>query len=636
MSSSVAQTIPDHELLKCIGGGSYGDVWLARNVLGELRAVKIVHRSTFDDDRPFEREFEGIRRFEPISRSHPSQLHILHVGRGDGCFYYVMELADDANSVVAADVRRLTSKGSEKSEPSHVGCHEPRTLKLELKRRGRLPPAECVEIGLALTTALAHLHAHDLVHRDIKPSNIIFVSGVPKLADIGLVTDVDASRSFVGTEGFLPPEGPGTPQADLYSLGKVLYEMSTGRDRKDYPALPLDWDSLDPAEQSRLLELNEVLVKVCEAHPRRRYRTAEQLRVDLELLQGGQSVRQTRATQRRWSITWKTALAAALVGIISLAVHRFGNQSNTSATEVQRWYLEGRVLFGQNNPDAIRKALLCFNKAIAADSGFAPAFVGLSECHRWSGDYTNAKQAALRAIQLDDRLGDAHAELAIVKRTLEWDWTGAESQFKRAIELKPSRWVAYLYYAGLLVALGRTEEALAMTEQGARVEPLSEHGLNEQGAIYYFAHQYDRVIDRAQAALRINRNFERAHLYLWLAYMGKGMHAEAVAALQRFDTLHGESPDEIAEQRRAFDEQGIGGFLRKRLDWTLRSDPDPMIVAQFYAQLNEPGPAFQWLEKAVEARSPHVMFLRVNPHFDNVRADPRFAQILKRVGLPAQ
>jgi hypothetical protein len=118
--------------------------------------------------------------------------------------------------------------------------------------------------------------------------------------------------------------------------------------------------------------------------------------------------------------------------------------------------------------------------------------------------------------------------------------------------------------------------------------------------------------------------------------MGKGMHKEAVEALQRFDTLQGHMPvEEIAAQRRSFDEQGIAGFLRKRLDWTLTlKEPDALLVAESYARLNEPEPALHWLEKAVEARSPNVLFLRVNPRFDNVRSDPRFVAIVKRVGLP--
>src|SRR6185503_2842620 len=120
------------------------------------------------------------------------------------------------------------------------------------------PISDCVNIGITLASALAHLHGQGLVHRDIKPSNIIFVRGAPKLADIGLVADASEARSFVGTEGFIPPEGPGAAQADLYSLGKVLYEISTGRDRRDFPALP---DEL--AEDEAMLELNAVILKTC-------------------------------------------------------------------------------------------------------------------------------------------------------------------------------------------------------------------------------------------------------------------------------------------------------------------------------------------------------------------------------------
>ncbi len=213
--------IPDHELVRCIGRGAYGEVWLARNVMGPWRAVKIVHRRSFDHDRPFERELEGIRRFEPISRSHPSQLNVLHVGRNDaaGCFYYVMELADDANAELGVRNAERTphpalghplpigwGEGRGEGVPPHeASCHVdasasavprsavrvpssyvPRTLRFDLLHRGRLPFRECLSIGLNLATALEHLHQHGLVHRDIKPSNIIFVNGVPKLADIGL------------------------------------------------------------------------------------------------------------------------------------------------------------------------------------------------------------------------------------------------------------------------------------------------------------------------------------------------------------------------------------------------------------------------------------------------------------------
>ena len=194
--------IPDHELIRCIGQGSYGEVWLARNKLGTLRAVKIVYRQSFEDSRPFEREFKGIQKFEPISRSHEGLVDILQVGGGEDYFYYVMELADDA----AAKRRKWESGQSENLEDrpfsprstfpiclTMLPATSPAPSAAKCAASAVCPVAQCLEIGQSLASALAHLHAHGLVHRDIKPSNIIFVHGAPKLADIGLVADVERS-----------------------------------------------------------------------------------------------------------------------------------------------------------------------------------------------------------------------------------------------------------------------------------------------------------------------------------------------------------------------------------------------------------------------------------------------------------
>jgi WD40 repeat protein/serine/threonine protein kinase len=315
-ASPAPPSIPDHALIRCIGKGSYGEVWLARNALGTMRAVKIVYRASFDSERPYEREFAGIRRFEPVSRSHPSQLNVLHVGRDDaaGLFYYVMELADDANSECA-----VQHTASSNSSLSTYLSYAPRSLRSEMQRRGRLPCSECLNIGLALATALDHLHRHGLVHRDIKPSNIVFVNGIPKLADIGLVTHVEATLSFVGTEGYLPPEGPGTAQADIYSFGKVLYEMSTGRDRQDYPELPTNLIEAPSAERAAMAELNEVIVKACHADSKQRYQTAAEMHADLALLQSGKSVSQMRTIERRLRFLQRAgAAAAALAAVIAV------------------------------------------------------------------------------------------------------------------------------------------------------------------------------------------------------------------------------------------------------------------------------------------------------------------------------
>lgn len=317
--------IPDHELLRRIGQGSYGEVWLARNVLGVLRAVKVVYRDRFRDARPYEREFTGILRVEPLSRAHDGLVDILHVGRREpeGYFYYIMELADDAS-----DPEFSGTEG-----PATAARYQPLTLARELKRRRRLTFEACVQLGLNLSGSLSHLHQNGLIHRDVKPSNILYIAGVPKLGDIGLVGEVGGSTSYVGTEGYVPPEGPGTPQADVFGLGKVLYEAGTGQDRLAFPTLPAG--ALNELSRSQLLELNEIYLRACAADPRARYQSAEELHADLALLHRGQSVRRQHQAVRRWrrisTIGYAVAAAAGLaVGVLWSPLPRVGAENTAS------------------------------------------------------------------------------------------------------------------------------------------------------------------------------------------------------------------------------------------------------------------------------------------------------------------
>ena len=247
---------------------------MARGVTGALRAVKVVWREDFEDERGFEREFEGILKFEPISRDHPGLVNILHVGRspdGSSFYYYVMQLGDDVRT--GTDINPIE--------------YEPRTLRADHQQgdNPRWDTNDCIEVGLRLAEALDNLHEQGLAHRDVKPSNIIFVNGKAKLADIGLVA-ARGQRTFVGTEGFVPPEGPGSAQADVYSLGKVLYEIATGKDRMNFPELP---DELPTGpDRKRWLELNRVICDVCEPRiTKRKISTAGELAEALRRIQKG-------------------------------------------------------------------------------------------------------------------------------------------------------------------------------------------------------------------------------------------------------------------------------------------------------------------------------------------------------------
>ncbi len=295
--------IPDHEVLRKIGGGAYGEVWLARGVTGALRAVKVVWREDFEDERTFEREFEGILKFEPMSRDHPALVNILHVGRspdGVSFYYYVMELGDDVTS--GQDINPIE--------------YEPRTLRAD-NHQGvgtQWDTSVCIDVGLRLAEALDHLHERGLAHRDVKPSNVIFVNGRAKLADIGLVA-TRGQRTFVGTEGFVPPEGPGSAQADVYSLGKVLYEIATGKDRMSFPELP---DVIpEGADRKRWLELNKIICDICEPRiSKRKISTAADLADALRCLQRGKRRRQSGLAV--WMTTLVLAGFVGWVGWITL------------------------------------------------------------------------------------------------------------------------------------------------------------------------------------------------------------------------------------------------------------------------------------------------------------------------------
>jgi serine/threonine protein kinase len=257
--------IHGHELLREIGQGAYGEVWLARDELGVFHAVKVIHKRTFADRNPFEREYRGILQYTPISRTHHGLVPILHVGRENaaGFFYYVMEVADCAH-------------GGRSIDPS---TYCPRTLAHEIDTRGRLSARECLQLGLELGEALRYLHSRQLIHRDIKPANIIFVNGMAKLADVGLVTHVAEARrdpKHLGTEGFTPPEGPGTLWADVYSLGKVLCETSMGHASVQGSLPPPDEKELD-----ELVPLNEIFLKACHDDLAARYQSVEEMQHDL-------------------------------------------------------------------------------------------------------------------------------------------------------------------------------------------------------------------------------------------------------------------------------------------------------------------------------------------------------------------
>ena len=313
-----APRIPDYEMLRVIGEGSYGEVWLARGITGVYRAIKIIRQNRFDSKRPYDREFAGICAYEPVSQSHPGLLSILHVGRCEeaGYFYYVMELADSRESKGVINPER----------------YAPQTIRADLTNKGAYSFEECLNAGSLLAAALQHLHDHGLIHRDVKPSNIVFVDGIPKLADVGLLTQRGDGQSYVGTEGYIPPEGPNGPQSDLYALGKVLYEMATGKACLDFPELSTS--GLSGARAAQLLELNAIILKACDPDPSKRYPNCRDLAKDLESLKLGIPPNVTRPIPVR-GILAALLLLAIIAGSVKAVFSRGTPAPKTPAEAAQ-------------------------------------------------------------------------------------------------------------------------------------------------------------------------------------------------------------------------------------------------------------------------------------------------------------
>ena len=653
-------TILDHELIQRIGGGSYGEVWLARNALGAYRAVKVIYRKSFEDDRPFEREFNGIQKFEPISRSHEGLVDILQVGRQEDYFYYVMELADDINTECAMPNVRSPSVAASPVPRSTVrtpDSYVPHTLSQSLNQHGRLPASECVEIGLALTSALAHMHRHGLVHRDIKPSNIIFVDGAPKLADIGLVTEADTTLSYVGTEGYIPPEGPGAMPADIYGLGKVLYEMATGQDRRQFPDLPPKLD--DWPDQTSVLELNEVLIEACSRDVRGRYQSCEEMHSDLERLQRGQSVKRHRLWQRRWgfvrTLGLTTAVTTALIFLWS--VFNAATRGHTPDPEAVRLYELGRWHYSQLTPEAHQKALEFLTQAVERDPKFTQPYAELMGLYTWNDlpwitneqvRLEKVQEIADKALAVNPNSAEGHMALSWC-RFLRRDWRGAEDEIQRAIKLNPNLAMAHDAYCFYLSMQGRVQEAHREGQLSAKQSPVSQRASAIIASWTFTAERrFDLAIAELKQVLELDRNFASGHYYLGDCYGATSNYVAAIEEYKTADLLSGKDPARVASfytaLREAYDAGGEQGYLRKRIELIrqvdhtlpenqrLLDDGSDWLVAGYYARLGEKEKALDELEKHFdEPQCWHqIKFL---PEYDNLHDEPRFKALLKRAGL---
>jgi TolB-like protein/DNA-binding winged helix-turn-helix (wHTH) protein/Flp pilus assembly protein TadD len=310
-------------------------------------------------------------------------------------------------------------------------------------------------------------------------------------------------------------------------------------------------------------------------------------------------------------------------------------------------YLKGRYFWNKRTADSLQVALAYFNQAIDEDPKYAKAYSGLADTFALLGDWQyavmtpkealpKAKAAAIKALELDSSLGEAHNSLAFCLDGFDWDFDSAGKEFRRAIELNPGYATAHHWYAWHLSLLGRYDEAIAEMKKAQNLDPLSLIINADLAELLLLAHSYDESIQQSRRTIEMDPNFGLAHNQLGQAYLQKQMYAPAIAELEKAVQLSGGSPTSIANLARAYVASGKRSEAEKLLsDLKKRSSPNASLaseIAMIYASLGDRDQAMTWLEKGYEERFNPGVLLR--PGFDPLRSDPRFEDLVRRIGLP--
>lgn len=312
-------------------------------------------------------------------------------------------------------------------------------------------------------------------------------------------------------------------------------------------------------------------------------------------------------------------------------------------------YLKGRYYWNLRTDDGLIKSIACYDDAIAADSRYALAYSGRADSYALLGSrrlgaidsheaMREAKAAAKKAIALDTTLAEAHLALAFVKFQFDWDWQGAESDFRRAIALNPNSAVSHSRYAMYLATRSRMSEAMSQIDRARELDPLSPIIPTAKGRLLHFQRKYDEAIEHHRKALAIEPDFVEAHFNLGMIYEQKSMFAEAIAEFRRVIRIAGRAPFWLAGLGHAYGVAGRKGKAREilrelQLLRSKRSSVSSFDVAWVNLGLNEIDATFEWMERALEERCSPLVYQKIEPGLDILRPDPRFQDLLRRIGL---
>jgi serine/threonine-protein kinase len=319
----------------------------------------------------------------------------------------------------------------------------------------------------------------------------------------------------------------------------------------------------------------------------------------------------------------------------------------TDDTEAYHLYLKGRYFWNKRTHDSLEKGLEFFKRAIEADASYALAYSGLADSYALLGvalpprdAFPRAIAASLKALEIDDAVAEAHTSFAFARMFFEWDWNGAEGEFKRAIELNPNYATAYQWYGRLLSALGRHNESIINLEMAQALDPLSLSINTGVGLSYYMARRFEEAIQQYRKAIEMSATFMVAHEHLGSALLQAGMHEEAV---EEFRTAARLDETDIGLRASLGHAYAVTGRIKEAetiraelLEVSKQKYVSPYFMVELLAGLGRTNEAFEWLERCYTERAPHMVFLNVEPKLDALKADPRVDNLLRRIGLKSR
>lgn len=308
-------------------------------------------------------------------------------------------------------------------------------------------------------------------------------------------------------------------------------------------------------------------------------------------------------------------------------------------------YLKGLYYWNKFTEEGMRNAVTSFEEAIRLDPGYAPAYAGLAHAYHELAYYVEpkevmpkAKEAAIRALKLDDTDAEAHAALAWIKWHYDWDWSGAEEEYRRAIESNPSSRLAHAQYAVYLDAMGRLKESLQEHKMVLELDPLSLIGRTSLGNTYYAARRFDEAAEQYQKTLELDANFADAHAGLGMAYARQGKFQEAIAQLQKATQLDTD-PGFTESLAMVYAVSGNRNEAGKILDLLVKSSRKryvpPVGIATIYSAMGKQDQSCKWLERGYDARDSSLADIYVDPDLDGLRSNPCFRNLIRRMGFPS-